>query len=88
LTSNSSIVKTFGYNWNIQFSNSNDSNNPLSEIYIGISRPCGNLNEDYMRREVGGVTNVLSTRESNCHYDKNGKEHEQFYSAGFDNSEY
>ncbi len=73
----------FAQNWTISYSKSNNLNNPIVDLYIGISRPCGFRNQQYINRSVP-VRSYYDVSDDLCDYnDQGSKEHSLYYPLSF-----
>ena len=71
--------------WNITTYNNNDTNNPISDIFISVSPPCGQRSADYYQRPIK-VDQIYQISE--CLYSKNGsKLHTMYQAGGFEETE-
>lgn len=71
---NFSTPKSFGTNgnWKLYSRTNNPLQNPISQIYIGMTRPCGNLDSELFKRPV--KINSLFVEVDECIYNNNGQE--------------
>ena len=72
-----------GTEWTVYQVYDNSSNSPISDIYLSLSKPCGNRNQDYMHRPVN-IRAIYGDDTSSCTYNDNGKEHSMYVEAGYD----
>ena len=70
--------------WTAMLANNNQTNSPMVDLYFGISRPCGNMNQQYMYRQNYSHP-LLADDKSDCEYasSKGSPEHSLFYSSGY-----
>ncbi len=84
--SNSSKTELFSENWNITKVFDNSQNNPIADVYIQMSRPCGLRNEPYTNRSYQLATQLF--QDGSCTFFYNGStEHWLYKPAGFDEQE-
>ncbi len=63
-----------------------NASSPLARLHISISRPCGNINDLYMKRS-NKTSNNLFREVDECTFDYNGHQHDGYKDSGFEHSE-
>ena len=74
--------------WTAYEIRNNQSNSPISKLWLAVGRPCGNLGEDYLQRPYY-VSPVLSADNGDCIYTNadGSHEHTLFWATNFTDSE-
>ena len=83
MTDATANLTRFAQNWAVTYSKSNNNNNPIADLFIGLSRPCGFRGQAYVNRSVP-VKSYYDTKEDSCEYNVDGsKEHSLYYPVSF-----
>ncbi|TNV80629.1 hypothetical protein FGO68_gene1353 [Halteria grandinella] len=72
--------KLFAQNWTITQLSSNATSNPLVNLYIGLSRPCGIVDKRYANREVD-VPDIYDIDPSDCPFNVDKNQENLLYST-------